>query len=246
MMRYGRILKKDKNVTNDDPDEYGDVYSLTVMTTDTRLLLAHHEGGRTTEDAIELFQDVDRRRDHNSPIPIFVSDDWDPFEEGLLKVYGILETPPYKGVGRKPEPVLVPPLDLKYVQMCKKRVKDRVVDMVQRVVFGKADEVLKALDIDEGRRISTSYVERINLTIRNSLARFIRRGMNCSKSLDRHSHVFDFFQAWYNFVKPHDSLKLEVPQGRRKWSLRTPAMAEGITDHIWTLKELMTFRVPVQ
>jgi len=55
-----------------------------------------------------------------------------------------------------------------------------------------------------------------------------------------------FFQTWYNFIKPHDSLKLKVPQGKRKWLRRTLAMAEGLTDHIWTIEEVMNFRVPVQ
>jgi hypothetical protein len=70
--------------------------------------------------------------------------------------------------------------------------------------------------------------------------------MNSSKSLKRHSHALDFFQAWYNFVKPHKSLRLEVNRGNKRWMQRTPAMAEGLTDHIWTLKELLSFRVPVQ
>jgi len=53
-----------------------------------------------------------------------------------------------------------------------------------------------------------------------------------------------------NFIKPHDSLKLRIDSGNRKWLQRTPAIAEGITDritdHIWSLKELLMFRVPVQ
>jgi len=85
-------------------------------------------------------------------------------------------------------------------------------------------------------KINTAYIERFNLTIRNSLARFIRRGMNCSKDLKMHSEAIDFFQAWYNFVKPHHSLRLEVNSGRKKWIQRTPAMAEGITDHVWVWK----------
>ena len=61
-----------------------------------------------------------------------------------------------------------------------------------------------------------------------------------------HHRAFDLFQAWYNFIKPHKSLRLKIDSGNRKWFQRTPAMAEGITDHIWSLKELLTFRVPVQ
>jgi hypothetical protein len=102
------------------------------------------------------------------------------------------------------------------------------------------------LGADAGGKINTAYIERFNLTIRNSLARFIRRGMNSSKDLQMHSRAIDFFQAWYNFVKPHHSLRLEVNMVRKKRMQRTPAMAEGITDHVWSLKELLKFRVPIQ
>jgi hypothetical protein len=113
-------------------------------------------------------------------------------------------------------------------------------------LFGEPEEVLCLLGADSGGRINTSYIERLNLSIRNSLARFIRRGMNCSKDLGIHSKAIDFFQAWYNFVKPHKSLRLELKYGDRKWMQRTPTMAEGLTDHIWSLNELLCFRVPVQ
>ena len=52
-----------------------------------------------------------------------------------------------------------------------------------------------------------------------------------------HKKAFDLFQAWYNFIKPHKSLRFEIDSGNRKWFQRTPAMAEGITDHIWSLQE---------
>ena len=118
--------------------------------------------------------------------------------------------------------------------------------MIQRIVYGDPVEVMRLLGVDSGGKINTAYIERINLTIRNSLARFVRKSMNCSKILRRHTHALDFFQAWYNFVKPHKSLRLEVNQGRKRWMQRTPAMAEGLVDHVWTIKELMTFRVPLQ
>ncbi|MCZ7381675.1 MAG: IS1 family transposase [Candidatus Methanoperedens sp.] len=245
-MRSGRILKKEKNVNDTDFDEYGDVYTLTAMKTDTRLFISHHEGDRTTEDAIDLFIDVERKRSIHSPIPVFTSDNWDSFEEGLLNVYGFLETPAYQGIGRKPLPLLLPYPHLKYAQVCKRKEKGRVTEVVQRVVFGEPDDVLRLLGADSGGKINTAYIERFNLTIRNSLARFIRKSMNCSKNRLMHSKAIDFFQAWYNFVKPHQSLRLEINLGRKRWMQRTPAMAEGITDHMWSLKELLTFRVPIQ
>jgi hypothetical protein len=82
--------------------------------------------------------------------------------------------------------------------------------------------VLRLLSADSGGKIDTAYIERFHLTIRNSLARFIRKSMNCSKDRQMHPKAIDFFHAWYIFVKLL------------------------ITDYMWSLKELLTFRVPIQ
>ena len=63
---------------------------------------------------------------------------------------------------------------------CKRRDKGRVVEVVQRIVFGDPKEVMRLLGGDADDKINTAYIERFNLTIRNSLASFIRRGMNSS------------------------------------------------------------------
>jgi IS1 family transposase len=210
------------------------------------LLLCHHEGKRSTEDAIELFTEVEKMRSASPPTPLFTSDDWDAFEEALINVYGKIEFPQYKGIGRKPLPKLVPLDDLKYVKVLKKKVNNYVVETIQRIVFGDPNEIFEMLGANSDGYIGTSYVERINLTIRTSLARFIRKGMNFSKIMKMHTKAFDLFQAWYNFIKPHKSLRLKINSENRKWFQRTPAMAEGITDHIWNLKELLTFRTPIQ
>lgn len=233
-------------MTEKDSEEYGSVYSLTAITSDTRLFLFHHEGKRSAEDAIKLFGELEKMRNASSPIPIFISDDWDAFEEGLVNVYGQIELTKYKGIGRKPLPRIIPIEGLKYIKVYKKKVKGYVISTVHRIVFGDPDEILEMLGACSEDYIGTSYVERINLTIRTCLARFIRKGINFSKTMAMHQKSLDLFQAWYNFIKPHDSLKIKVDSENRKWLQRTPAMAEKITDHIWTLKELLTFRIPVQ
>ena len=60
-----------------------------------------------------------------------------------------------------------------------------------------------------------------------------------------YQRAFNFLQAWYNFIKPHKSLKLKIDSGKRKWFQRTPAMVKKITDDMWSLKELLTFVVPL-
>ena len=64
------------------------------------------------------------------------------------------------------------------------------------------------------------------------LLSYIRKTMNFSKTMKMHQKAFDLFQAWYNSIKPHKSLRLKIDSGNRKWFQRTPAMAEGITDHM--------------
>jgi hypothetical protein len=111
------------------------------------LLLFHHEGKRSTEDAIELFTGVEKMRNASSPIPVFTSDDWDAFEEGLINVYSKIELPEYKGIGRRPLPKLVPLDDLKYVKVLKKKVKNYVVETIQRIIFGILMKYSKCLEL---------------------------------------------------------------------------------------------------
>ena len=223
------------------------MYSCTAVKVSTRLFLAHVEGKRTTAGYTALLYAIENMRSLSSDLPLFTSDNWDAIKDAITALYSYTFQPPYHGRGRLPNPITIPFQDLKYAQVCKKREKGHVVDVIQRVVYGSLDEILSLFDADNQGVINTSYVERMNLTIRNSLARFIRRTMNESKTMKMHCRTLDFFQAWYNFVKPHDSLKIPIKGDRnRKWKKRTPAMAEGLTDHVWSLKELLSFKVSFQ
>lgn len=217
------------------------------MKPSTRLFLSHVEGNRTTADYTALLYDIEHMRSMNSDLPVFTSDNWNAIKDALVSVYSYVFQPSYQGRGRPPHLKMIPFQDLRYAQICKKRQNGRVVDVVQRVVFGSVAEVLHLLGADKGGAVNTSYVERMNLTIRNCLARFIRKTMNESKKMKMHVRTLDLFQAWYNFVKPHQSLRIPVIDGEnRKWEKRTPAIAEGLTDHVWSLGELLTFKVPFQ
>ena len=88
------------------------------------------------------------------------------------------------------------------------KIKGYVVETIQHIIIGDSEEIFEMLGMDSYDYIGTSYVKRINLIIRTSLARFVRKGMNFNKTINMHRKAFDFFQAWYNFIKPHDSLKL--------------------------------------
>jgi len=82
-------------------------------------------------------------------------------------------------------------------------------------------------DCDEDR-ISASHIDRFNLTVRMSLRRFTRLTNGHSKSLRHHTAMQALFVAWHNFARKHEALKGQ-----------TPAMASNLTDHVWTIKELI-------
>lgn len=79
-------------------------------------------------------------------------------------------------------------------------------------------------------RISTSYVERQNLTMRMGMRRFTRLTNAFSKKIENLAHAVSLHFLYYNFARPHSALKERYP--------RTPAMAAGVADHIWSLEEI--------
>jgi transposase-like protein len=85
--------------------------------------------------------------------------------------------------------------------------------------------------------LNTAYIERFNATIRSRLAGFARRTRALFRKPERLKEAVYLMGTLYNFCTPHQSLRLDTLQ-------RTPAMAGGITDHIWTVKELLTYKVP--
>ena len=80
--------------------------------------------------------------------------------------------------------------------------------------------------------MSTSYVERQNLTMRMNMRRFTRLTNGFSKKVENHMHAISLHFMYYNFARPHKSLS--------KPYLTTPAMAAGITDHIWTVEDIVS------
>ena len=121
-----------------------------------------------------LVFDLDTGSIATAATPIFTSDDRDAYKNAPVEVYGVEEQPEYKGRGRSPNPKKVPPPDLKYAQVVKYRGRDEVTDVKKRIVFRNEEEVLNELK-SAGNSISTSYIERNNLTVRNGVSRLIRK-----------------------------------------------------------------------
>lgn len=187
-------------------------------------------GPRTQEQAAALLaQVVARVRE----LPIFLTDGWKAYSAALLQVLGVVYRRRQRGrVGRKPKPRLVAPKHLFYAQVVKVRNKTgQVVEVRRRVVFGGPRRFMQQLRLRElGTTIQTAFMERWYGTLRGLVAPLRRRTRCLSWSRARHRGRLWLMVSLYNFVMPHKSLR----QGRTP---RTPAMAIGLTDHVWSYRE---------
>jgi transposase-like protein len=160
----------------------------------------------------------------------YVTAFWRAFREKVMT--GRRGRPPY----RLPEGVWL-------AQVVKGYSGRRLSEVVRRVVWGTLEQVLGQLaGTATGTQINTSYIERLNATFRACLAGLTRRGRRLVK--DERSLEKGMYLAGcvYNFCSPHRSLRVRQQRGK-KWAQRSPAMAAGWTDRIWSLRELLTFRV---
>lgn len=137
--------------------------------------------------------------------------------------------------------------ELSIGQMVKQYSNGRVIGAIERVLKGTASFVSSILYNTQGRgQITTVYIERLNATFRQRLSSLTRR----SRSLVRHSDTLRYslflIGCVYNFCSFHDSLSLPNPSGVGKPVFRTPAMASGITEHRWSLHQLLSFPVPLK
>ncbi len=178
-----------------------------------------------------------KKRGHPDAPPPTVSDGWGGIREAMVEVYG--KVPQYKGRGRRPTKKH-PQSGWQYLQVIKMRDdKGNFQGTRLKVVFGEKEEVLALL----GK--STAYVERTHLTMRHFSSRLTRKGLGFSKELEMHKASAAIEDIYYNFALPVKTLRLRfTTDPNLKWIQRTPAMAAGITDHIWNLKELFT-KIPI-
>jgi len=201
---------------------------------DTRLRVARGIAKTETAASQEVFETLKRRGHPDAPPPM-VSDGWGGIDEAMIEVYGMV--PEYQGVGRPPT-LKQPQPDWQYLQVVKQREDGRVVGTELRVVFGNEEEVLELL----GR--STAYIERTHLTMRLFNGRLTRKTLAFSKLLEMYRASATWEDLVYNLARPLKTLRLEVNTSTRRWLPRSPAMVAGLTDRIWTVKELLMTVVP--
>ena len=197
-------------------------------------------GRHNQANANKLVAGISERSDGH--LPFFTSDELKHYDDALLAVYGIRHEFPKTGQrGRPRKPILIAPKKLLYAQVVKRRQKGRVVSVTTQIVFGTEKAVAAKLQQSPvSQAINTSFVERHNLTMRHQNRRLVRKTIAFSKKRERLEQQLHLSFAYYHFVKPHLSLRRRVRSQKRKYEKRTPMMAAGITDHIWTMPELLS------
>ena len=193
-------------------------------------------GARDVEGTEALVGEF-RRRTEGRTMRLMTSDSYPAYETAILDAYGETVTPPRTGrPGRPRGPYKVPPAGLVYATVEKVRKKGRVVAILTRAVFGTMAAVAAALAGSRvSRSINTSFIERQNATDRHHNARKSRKTYRFSKDWRFHEAATYFTMYSYNFCWPVRTLREPIGEGH--WRRRTPAMAAGLTDRVWSLSE---------
>jgi IS1 family transposase len=244
------VFKKEKTLSSWEKlhTEYGDTWVWTALEPTHKLVLALVVGEHEEEQAVNLLEKL-KSLLVNGCLPLLVSDQLPHYVKAVLKVFGRW----VEGErGRFPNPRLEPTEDLQYATVNKEYQKGTVISVTIEVVFGSVREMLSHLKALGMKKINTSFVERMNLTLRHLVSRLRRKGLTFSKKRQYLKWHLNLAVAYYHFVRPHRGLRLRLPEpiptkgngSPKKWDKRTPAMSAELTDHIWSIQELLTFRVP--
>ena len=246
--KWAFVGQKQKRCDPDDPaqDRFGDCWDHVALDSAHRLVLSVVGGKRTAANVHRLVQDV-KQRTQDRVLDLITTDEYAPYKQAILDAYGDDITPPRTGKpGRPKASYKVPPPGLKYATVHKTRRKGRVTKIDYRIVFGHPAGVQDALDRSPvSHKINTAFVERYNGTDRHRNARKTRKTYRFSKDPDVHDAMTYFSMYSYNFCWPVRTLRVEIdpspqPDNKRRWQTRTPAMAAGLTDHVWSLKQWLT------
>lgn len=197
--------------------------------------------GKRTEDATRAVVGDFHRRTGGRVMRLMTSDEYPAYATAIRATYGRVVTPPRTGrPGRPRKAYTVVPPEVTYATVHKERENNRVVDVSTRVVFGTATAVALALVASTvSAAVNTCFVERHNGTDRNRCSRKVRKSYAFSKDWELHRAATAFSYFSYNFCWPVETLRERGADGR--WRPRTPAMAAGLTDHVWSLAEWLAY-----
>lgn len=188
------------------PETAGDVWTWTAIEADTKLIISYMVGGREAETANFFIDDLRERIDGRMQLTTdghkayldAVAGAFEPGEVDYAMLVKLYGQAPGKGNERRYSPA--------------------------ECVGARKDTITGSPD---AKHVSTSYVERQNLTMRMSMRRFTRLTNAFSKKIDNHVHALSLYFVFYNFVRTHKSLRM------------SPAMAAGLSDRLWSMEDVV-------
>jgi IS1 family transposase len=211
----------------------------TAIDPKSKLLLSAQVGPRTLAMAQAVLHQIAQMLAPGC-VPLFLSDGNPNYLPAIVSHFGHWVQPSRRQAkGPAPKPRWMPLPELLYAQVVKKMRRRRIVEVKHLVVLGTqgaVDQVLRTC----GWLINTSFVERLNLSLRQRVAAIRRRSATSCKGEAGLGHQLALFHVYHNFVLPHASLRqaLEEPiptngsGSAKQWRPCTPAMAAGLTDHV--------------
>jgi hypothetical protein len=217
----------------------------------SKLLVVVDVGSRTLTMAQRVVHQVSRVLAPGC-VPLFLTDGLKDYATALLTHCGQWMQPERRqDKGPMPKPRWMPLPELLYAQVVKSYRRRRIVGVKHRVVFGSRLAIEQML-ARWGWTINTAFVERLNLDLRQCVAAIGRRVNTLCQGEAGLRDQLALFQVYHNFVLPHASLRQRLPRpevtnGRcsaKVWRPCTPAMAAGVTNHGWSLQEVLFYRVP--
>lgn len=195
---------KQKNVATakDAPEGAGDTWTWTALDADSKMILSYLVGSRDAEYAVAFIQDLaDRVTDRFQ----LTSDGYNAYIGAVEDAFGI---------------------DVDYAQLVKIYGPTTVAPGRYSPAECTGTRMKRVAGDPDGAHISTSYVERQNLTMRMHMRRFTRLTNAFSKKVENHAHAVALHMMYYNFVRIHKALRM------------SPAMAAGVTDRLWEIGDI--------
>jgi IS1 family transposase len=209
------VYAKASNVPEDRADDksIGDVWTWVALCADTKLAVSWLVGERNGWDCWNFIQDLQRRVRGRIQLST----------DGFVAYRGV--------VG------LIFRSDIDWAQLTKHYRTTKIAPGRYSPPICTGTTVTKRIGNPDPSKVSTSYVERQNLTMRMSMRRFTRLTNAFSKKLENHAAAVALHFMAYNFVKPHGALLQASPHGPK--IKQTPAMAAGVADRIWSLEDVV-------
>lgn len=218
----------------------GPIWMAMAIVVVTRLWIGGHISPTRDKTLLEAL--VDRIRNMALCRPLLLAVDGLP---GYVDVFRKAFRTPFR-TGKRGRPRLIAWADIHIVQVIKRRTPEGLT-VERRIAQGDANQVEHLLQRSQGGGvINTAFIERLNATFRDALAPLARRTRCLARQPDTLQAGMFLVGAVYNLCTYHQSLRLKlwITPSRYRWVQRTPAMAAGLTQHCWSVGDLLTFKVP--